>query len=275
MSPIVARSVASFYACKPNLKNWNIFEAFLYTFLGGRPTTETICIILVCFDGKYTWVYNKMLKIEKVCLRTYYIADHLKRPRGLGSLVAGEGLVLVIRLPAIHVFRQHESHLVNWSHESHLVNWSHESHSHVSRISSRELVSRIAFPCLTNLIPRTGLTNRIPMSHESHLANWSHESHYHVSRISFRELDVSVAGSCAVRARNPSRRSTSSVRTSSRATVTSRCARSTTSSVVCVRRTSDRQAPWLVSWKLQFVANFRVFMSFNFMLCMNSLSSLL
>ena len=196
MSPIVARSVASFYACKPNLKNWNIFEAFLYTFLGGRPTTETICIILVCFDGKYTWVYNKMLKIEKVCLRTYYIADHLKRPRGLGSLVAGEGLVLVIRLPAIHVFRQHESHLVNWSHESHLVNWSHESHSHVSRISSRELVSRIAFPCLTNLISRTDLTNRIPMSHESHPANWSHESHSHVSRISSRELVSRIALPC-------------------------------------------------------------------------------
>jgi len=29
MSPTVARSVASLYGCKPNLKNWHIFEAFV------------------------------------------------------------------------------------------------------------------------------------------------------------------------------------------------------------------------------------------------------
>jgi len=27
MSPIVAQGVASLYGCKPNLKNWHIFEA--------------------------------------------------------------------------------------------------------------------------------------------------------------------------------------------------------------------------------------------------------
>jgi len=29
MRPIVAHSVASFYGCKPNLKNRHIFEAFV------------------------------------------------------------------------------------------------------------------------------------------------------------------------------------------------------------------------------------------------------
>jgi len=29
MSPMVARSVASLYGCKPNLKSWHIFEAFV------------------------------------------------------------------------------------------------------------------------------------------------------------------------------------------------------------------------------------------------------
>jgi len=53
MSPIVARSVASLYGCKPNLKNWRIFKAFVIQFLGARPITETTGIILVCFDGKY------------------------------------------------------------------------------------------------------------------------------------------------------------------------------------------------------------------------------
>jgi len=47
MSPLVARSVASLYGCKPNLKNWHVFEAFVYKFLGGRPTTETTGMIMV------------------------------------------------------------------------------------------------------------------------------------------------------------------------------------------------------------------------------------
>jgi len=51
-------------------------------FLGGVPITETIGIILVCFDGKYTWAYKKILKNWKICLRTYYIAGHIKQPRG-------------------------------------------------------------------------------------------------------------------------------------------------------------------------------------------------
>jgi len=55
MSPIVARSVASLYGCTPNLQNIDIFSnRLLFKFLGGRPTTETAGIFLVCFDGKYT-----------------------------------------------------------------------------------------------------------------------------------------------------------------------------------------------------------------------------
>ena len=42
-------------------------KRLLYKFLGGRPITETTGIILVCFDGKYTWAYEKILKIKKVC----------------------------------------------------------------------------------------------------------------------------------------------------------------------------------------------------------------
>jgi len=53
MSPIVACSVASLYECKPNLKNDIFFKRLLYKPLGGRTTTETTGIILVCFDGKY------------------------------------------------------------------------------------------------------------------------------------------------------------------------------------------------------------------------------
>jgi len=56
-------------------------KRLLYKFLGGRPLTETTGIILVCFDGKYTRAYKKALKL-KVCLQTYYIAGHLKQPRG-------------------------------------------------------------------------------------------------------------------------------------------------------------------------------------------------
>jgi len=64
MSPIVARSVASLYGCTPNLQNIDIFSnRLLFKFLGGRPTTETAGIFLVCFDGKYTWAYTKILKI--------------------------------------------------------------------------------------------------------------------------------------------------------------------------------------------------------------------
>ena len=54
MCPIVARSVASLYGCKPNLKIDIFSKRLLYKFLGGRPVTETTGIILVCFDGKYT-----------------------------------------------------------------------------------------------------------------------------------------------------------------------------------------------------------------------------
>ena len=74
-------------------KKTDIFsKRLLYKFLGGRSITETTGIILVCFDGKYTWAYKKILKIWKVCLRTYCIEGHLKQPRGqhaargLGSL---------------------------------------------------------------------------------------------------------------------------------------------------------------------------------------------
>jgi len=31
--------------------------------LCGRPRTETTGMILVCFDGKYTWAYKKILEI--------------------------------------------------------------------------------------------------------------------------------------------------------------------------------------------------------------------
>jgi len=34
MSPIVPRSVASLYGCKPNLNNWHIFEAFVIQVFG-------------------------------------------------------------------------------------------------------------------------------------------------------------------------------------------------------------------------------------------------
>jgi len=67
--------------------------------LGGRPITETTGIILVCFDGKYTWAYKKILKIKTVCLRTYYIAGYLKQPHGpdathgLGSLALAQTYV--------------------------------------------------------------------------------------------------------------------------------------------------------------------------------------
>jgi len=94
MSPIVARSVARLYGCKPNPKIDIFSKRLLYKFLGGRPITEITGIILVRFDGKYTRAYKQVLKIKKVCLRTYYIADHLKQPRGphaargLGSLGA-------------------------------------------------------------------------------------------------------------------------------------------------------------------------------------------
>jgi len=81
MSPIAARNVASLYGCKPNLENWHIFEAFVIQFLGAGPITETTGIILVCFDGKYTWADKKRLKIWKFCLRTYYSAG-LKQPQG-------------------------------------------------------------------------------------------------------------------------------------------------------------------------------------------------
>jgi len=54
MSPTVARSVASLYGCKPNLKIHIFSKRLLYKFLGGTPITETTGIILVCFDGKYT-----------------------------------------------------------------------------------------------------------------------------------------------------------------------------------------------------------------------------
>jgi len=73
MSPIVARSAASLHGCEPNLKNWDIFEAFALQDLGGRPITEITGIILVYFDGKYTWAYKKNTKNLKVCSRTYYI----------------------------------------------------------------------------------------------------------------------------------------------------------------------------------------------------------
>ena len=60
MSPTVARSVASLYGCKPNLKIHIFSKRLLYKFLGGTPITETTGIILVCFDGKYTWwAYKK------------------------------------------------------------------------------------------------------------------------------------------------------------------------------------------------------------------------
>jgi len=54
MSPIAARSVASWYGCKPNLKIDIFSKCLLYKFLGGRSITETTGIILVCFDGKCT-----------------------------------------------------------------------------------------------------------------------------------------------------------------------------------------------------------------------------
>jgi len=65
MSPIVAHSVASLYGCKPILKTWHVLEAFVIQVLGGRPITETTGIILVYFDGKYTWAYKKYEKFEK------------------------------------------------------------------------------------------------------------------------------------------------------------------------------------------------------------------
>jgi len=40
-----------------------IAKRLLYKFVGGRPITETTGIILVYFDGKYTWTYKKTLKI--------------------------------------------------------------------------------------------------------------------------------------------------------------------------------------------------------------------
>jgi len=63
MSATVARSVANLYGCTPNLKDWHIFEAFVMQVLGGRPITKTTGIILVCFDGKYTWAYKKIQKM--------------------------------------------------------------------------------------------------------------------------------------------------------------------------------------------------------------------
>jgi len=53
MRPIVVRSVASLYGCKPNKKIDIFSKLSLYTFLDDRPITETTGIILVCFDGKY------------------------------------------------------------------------------------------------------------------------------------------------------------------------------------------------------------------------------
>ena len=39
----------------------------------------------MCFDGKYTWAYNKILKFKEVCLRTYYIAGHLTSGSRVGQ----------------------------------------------------------------------------------------------------------------------------------------------------------------------------------------------
>ena len=88
MSPIVARSVASWYECKTNLINWHIFEVCAVQVFGWLAITKTTGIILVCFDVKCTWAYKKILKIWKVCLGIYYVASNLKQPRGrgLGSL---------------------------------------------------------------------------------------------------------------------------------------------------------------------------------------------
>jgi len=42
MSTIIARSVASLYGWKPNLRNGSILKRFLYKFLGGWSITKTI-----------------------------------------------------------------------------------------------------------------------------------------------------------------------------------------------------------------------------------------
>jgi len=52
MSPILARSIASFYDCKSNQIIDRFSKPLLYKFLGGRPITEGK--MLVYFDGKYT-----------------------------------------------------------------------------------------------------------------------------------------------------------------------------------------------------------------------------
>jgi len=63
MSPIVARSVASLYGCKPNRKNDMLSKGLLCKSFDDRPIAETTGIMLVCFDGKYTCAYEKILKI--------------------------------------------------------------------------------------------------------------------------------------------------------------------------------------------------------------------
>ena len=82
ISLIVARSAASLHGCKPNLKNWPIFEAFVMQVFRRWVHNRNNRYNFGVFDGKYTWAYKKILKISKVCLRTYYIAGHLKQPRG-------------------------------------------------------------------------------------------------------------------------------------------------------------------------------------------------
>jgi len=54
MSLIVARRVASPNGCKPNLKIPIFSKRLLCKFVGGRPITNTLGIIIVCFDGNYT-----------------------------------------------------------------------------------------------------------------------------------------------------------------------------------------------------------------------------
>jgi len=57
-------------------------KRLLFRFLGGRPITETAGIILVCFDGKYTWAYKKNTKNLKSLLTNFLHGGPLKTTSG-------------------------------------------------------------------------------------------------------------------------------------------------------------------------------------------------
>jgi len=55
-------------------------KRLLYKFLDGRPITETMGIILVCFDSKYTWAYKKTLKIKSLFTNLLHRGPRVGQP---------------------------------------------------------------------------------------------------------------------------------------------------------------------------------------------------